>query len=284
MNELVKHIEILLLSKDCVIVPNFGGFVAHHVDAHYEENDCLFFPPLRTIGFNPQLKLNDSLLVQSYVDAYEMSYPDAYEIASLQQSMANLAERQAEAAETIQPVAVKSSKATLVNMAWVRNAAVACAVIFAFFFIPQLKMGQEDTTGNVNTSLLSRVMPKDIVNGTPDLSSANLSQEVEASMGLIDMPSFVKKTGKPNLLFVSNDSSKPYYSIILASHVTIDNAIEYVNQLHSLGYQEAKILSKGSTKVLYGQFDTKEEAYNVLIPLKDTDNHFADAWVMKVEF
>lgn len=340
MNELVKHIEILLLSKDCVIVPNFGGFVAHHVDAHYEENDCLFFPPLRTIGFNPQLKLNDSLLVQSYVDAYEMSYPDAlnrieeevnemrqklenegflemeglgsftmnnhgmpefepclagiltpnlyglssYEIASLQQSVANLAERQAEAAETIQPVAVKSSKATLVNIAWVRNAAVACAVVFAFFFIPQLKMGQEDTTGNVNTSLLSRVMPKDIVNGTPDLSSANLSQGVEASMGLIDMPSFVKKTGKPNLLFVSNDSSKPYYSIILASHVTIDNAIEYVNQLHSLGYQDAKILSKGSTKVLYGQFDTKEEAYNVLIPLKDTDNHFADAWVMKVEF
>jgi nucleoid DNA-binding protein len=77
MNELVKHIEILLLSKDCVIVPNFGGFVAHHVIAHYEESDCLYYPPLRTIGFNPQLKLNDSLLAQSYVDAYELSYPDA---------------------------------------------------------------------------------------------------------------------------------------------------------------------------------------------------------------
>ena len=51
-----------------------------------------------------------------------------------------------------------------------------------------------------------------------------------------------------------------------------------------MGYSEAKILSKGTTKVLYGQFDTKEEAYNVLIPLKDSDSNFADAWVMKVEF
>ena len=30
MNELSRHIEILLLSNDCVIVPCFGGCVAHH--------------------------------------------------------------------------------------------------------------------------------------------------------------------------------------------------------------------------------------------------------------
>jgi cell division septation protein DedD len=60
-----------------VIVPGFGGFITHHVDAHYDENDRLWLPPYRTLGFNPQLTLNDSLLVQSYVEAYDMSYPDA---------------------------------------------------------------------------------------------------------------------------------------------------------------------------------------------------------------
>lgn len=34
-------------------------------------------PPLRTIGFNPQLTMNDSLLALSYVEAYDISYPDA---------------------------------------------------------------------------------------------------------------------------------------------------------------------------------------------------------------
>ncbi len=75
--ELDRHIEILLLSNDCVIVPDLGGFMAHHVDARYDEHDGMFVPPIRTLGFNPQLRLNDSLLAQSYVEAYDISYPEA---------------------------------------------------------------------------------------------------------------------------------------------------------------------------------------------------------------
>ena len=77
MIELERHIEVLLLDNDCVIVPGFGGFVAHHVTARYETDERLFLPPLRTLGFNPQLRINDSLLAQSYVDAYDISYPEA---------------------------------------------------------------------------------------------------------------------------------------------------------------------------------------------------------------
>lgn len=77
MIELAKHIEILLLDNDCVIVPDFGGFMAHHVDAVYDTEEGLFLPPRRTLGFNPQLYINDSLLAQSYVEAYDLSYPDA---------------------------------------------------------------------------------------------------------------------------------------------------------------------------------------------------------------
>ena len=75
--ELDRHIEILLLSNDCVIVPDLGGFMTHHVEAHYDEGDQLFLPPLRTLGYNPQLTMNDSLLAQSYVEAYDLSYPEA---------------------------------------------------------------------------------------------------------------------------------------------------------------------------------------------------------------
>ena len=75
--ELERHIEILLLDNDCVIVPDLGGFMAHHVDARYDASEGLFLPPLRTLGFNPQLRLNDHLLVQSYIEAYDISYPEA---------------------------------------------------------------------------------------------------------------------------------------------------------------------------------------------------------------
>lgn len=76
--DLERHIEILLLSNDCVIVPGLGGFTANHIPASYETNDCLFIPPQRTLGFNSRLNSNDFLLTQSYSEAYDISYPDAF--------------------------------------------------------------------------------------------------------------------------------------------------------------------------------------------------------------
>lgn len=77
MIEIERHIEILLLRNDCVIVPGLGGFLTHHIDAKYDDRDNMFLPPLRTLGFNPKLTMNDSLLAQSYVEAYDISYPEA---------------------------------------------------------------------------------------------------------------------------------------------------------------------------------------------------------------
>ena len=92
--EIERHIEILLLDNDCVIVPGLGGFTAHHVEARFDESDDVFLPPLRTPGFNQQLKINDSLLVQSYIEAYDISYPEALrriegEVEELRQRLAN---------------------------------------------------------------------------------------------------------------------------------------------------------------------------------------------------
>lgn len=91
MIELERHIENLLLNNDCVVVPGLGGFVAHHVSARYDQRDNMFLPPLRTIGFNPQLTLNDSLLAQSYVETYDMSFPQA--MRSIESQVSQLKEQ-----------------------------------------------------------------------------------------------------------------------------------------------------------------------------------------------
>ena len=77
MIELAKHIEVLLLENDCVIVPGLGGFIAHNRQAEFKESENLFSSPARTIGFNPQLVMNDGLLVQTYMQAYNTDFPDA---------------------------------------------------------------------------------------------------------------------------------------------------------------------------------------------------------------
>lgn len=79
MIELSKHIEVLLLDNDCVIVPGLGGFITHHQPAQYEEDEGLFLPPVRMVAFNPQLTMNDGLLVQSYMQSYHTDYSDAFQ-------------------------------------------------------------------------------------------------------------------------------------------------------------------------------------------------------------
>lgn len=77
MKELARHIEVLLLENDCVIVPGLGGFIAHNKAAEFKDSANVFCPPVRTIGFNPQLTINDGLLAQSYMQAYDTDFPDA---------------------------------------------------------------------------------------------------------------------------------------------------------------------------------------------------------------
>ena len=77
MIELARHIEILLLENDCGVVPELGGFIAYHQPAHYEEDEGVFLPPTRMVGFNPQLTMNDGLMVQAYMQTYHTDFPDA---------------------------------------------------------------------------------------------------------------------------------------------------------------------------------------------------------------
>ncbi len=59
MNELSRHIEVLLLEHDCVIIPQLGGFVAQYVSSHRVTAEQTIYPPFRTVGINAQLTLND---------------------------------------------------------------------------------------------------------------------------------------------------------------------------------------------------------------------------------
>jgi hypothetical protein len=44
------------------------------------KEEKIFFPPTRVVGFNPKLKMNDGLLVQSYAKKHNVSFANAEEI------------------------------------------------------------------------------------------------------------------------------------------------------------------------------------------------------------
>ena len=77
MRNLAKHIELLLRDNDCVILPGFGGFIAHAVPAYYVSEEHLYYPPSRSISFNTAITMNDGLLAQSYMRSYNVDYAQA---------------------------------------------------------------------------------------------------------------------------------------------------------------------------------------------------------------
>ena len=64
MNKSVAHyISELLFLHDCVIVPEFGGFVGNKKSAQLNKTTGTLTPPSKQILFNTNLKINDGLLI-----------------------------------------------------------------------------------------------------------------------------------------------------------------------------------------------------------------------------
>ena len=64
MNKSISHyISELLFLHDCVIIPDFGGFVGNRKSAQLNKKTGVLTPPTKQILFNTNLKTNDGLLI-----------------------------------------------------------------------------------------------------------------------------------------------------------------------------------------------------------------------------
>ncbi len=76
INELISE---LLYAHDCVVIPNFGGFLLQYVPASIHPVQHIFTPPSRTVAFNAALKVNDGILAKYVASAFNITYHDALE-------------------------------------------------------------------------------------------------------------------------------------------------------------------------------------------------------------
>ena len=69
-------IKDLLYSNDCVVLPGMGGFIAKYKGASLNTSLHTVYPPQKTIGFNPQIKENDGLLVSALCTLNNCTYAE----------------------------------------------------------------------------------------------------------------------------------------------------------------------------------------------------------------
>lgn len=77
MHKFIEYISDLLFLHDCVVIPDFGGFICNYRSAYIDETSGLICPPAKDILFNRNLTHNDGLLVNWIACKEGISYEKA---------------------------------------------------------------------------------------------------------------------------------------------------------------------------------------------------------------
>lgn len=82
-----KYISDLLYRYECVIVPDFGGFITNETSAKVNHFTYTFYPPKKQITFNSHLKNNDGLLANYIASVEKIPFSDA--VLSIEKAIQN---------------------------------------------------------------------------------------------------------------------------------------------------------------------------------------------------
>jgi hypothetical protein len=74
---IANYISDLLYRYNCIIIPNFGGFVTNKISAKIDEASNTLYPPKKQITFNSHLKENDGLLANYIATSENISFEKA---------------------------------------------------------------------------------------------------------------------------------------------------------------------------------------------------------------
>jgi hypothetical protein len=72
--QLETYISDLLYRYECVTIPEFGAFLTQRTSATIEETTNAFYPPKKTVSFNEQIQKNDGLLAHYISDVEKIPF------------------------------------------------------------------------------------------------------------------------------------------------------------------------------------------------------------------
>jgi hypothetical protein len=88
MTEFYTFLEHLLYDHECVIIPQFGGFVVNAQDYQFNAKEGKIYPKRKCVAFNEKLKTDDRFLTTEWAKKQSISQKEAsYEIAAISKEL-----------------------------------------------------------------------------------------------------------------------------------------------------------------------------------------------------
>ena len=220
-------------------------------------------------------------------------------------------EKKSEPEETERPKLIQfedsqddDTDALIIKLSWIRNAVAVAAAVIMFILIttpisnsdPNLEYSQlgtpaifDTTKKNVDpvmkdTKALEHEIAQDSImrayESVDSLASTSDTGSEEFKRSFFQLCSATAKAVEEKKDSVVKDVTG--YCLVLASYVSMKNANAYVERLHKAGFTEAEVYVRNKvTRVVYGNFQSMNDAYNRLNQIRRGNKDFEEAWVLK---
>jgi len=302
-----NYISDLLYRYECVIVPNFGGFVTNEISAKVNHFTHTFYPPSNQLTFNSHLQNNDGLLANYVAAAKKISYSEALEsiekdvaewklllnVEVLELENIGLLKLNKERKLIFEP----SNSVNYLTASFGLGSYVSPAIKRVVYKekIKQLETSSTEVTKRKTPAFIKYAATAAILfalgtvgyNEYQKIEYKNLVAEAEQQQKKVE------KTIQEATFVISNplpaitlDITKETYNyhIIAGAFRTPENAEKKLQQLLEKGYN-AKILGANKwdlTQVAYESFTTEDEAINKMRIIHKTESE--DAWLLVKEY
>ena len=283
-----NHIFNLLQEHDCVIVPNFGAFVARNISAKISSDGSKIFPPNKEITFNKSLVKNDGLLINRISSSENISYEVADDRLNkwVIKSHKKLKKQGYFEIKNIGSISLKKDKYIFIpsqNSIFLKSS----------YGLNSIDSPQIERTGNrIGNSYLkyaaivivffalTGIFTKsyfDSINEFNQASYAQANLEIEKK---IQKATFNINSTLP---VVKLPIKKQYgdFHIIAGSFMLEENSLKMIAELKSKGFMEARkvgVNKFGLLQVAYNSYDTVEEARLALAEIRYAQD--INAWLL----
>ena len=282
------HIFNLLQEHDCVIVPNFGAFLARNISAKISRDGSRIYPPNKEITFNKSLIKSDGLLINEISSNENISYEMAND------KLNNWVVKSHKKISKQGYIEIKNiGSISLENDKYIFTPSQNSIFLKSSYGLNSVDSTEiKRSTNSISSSYLkyaailivflslAGIFTKsyfDSVNKFNEASYAQANLEIEKK---IQKATFNINSALPT---VKLPIKKQYgdFHIIAGSFMLEENSLKMIADLKSKGFIEARkvgVNKFGLLQVAYNSYDTVEEARVVLAEIRLSQD--INAWLL----
>lgn len=303
--KLAEYISELLYRYDCVIVPDFGGFITKNKSASIGK-DNTFYPPVKELSFNSHLKFNDGLLANYIASVDKMPFDSAvnfikFEVSQWKEQLQNtdlfidnigsfslFKDKITFEPETKVNYLTDSYGLTTVISTEVKRETYKKQVEKLEEKAPILITEQAKKKPNYLKYAAILILGLGLL-GAGGFAYRNYEQQKEVAAAKkqqkviedkIQQATFIVADPLPSIFVDATRASYPYH-VVAGAFRFPENAEKMVTILKEKGYENARILGVnqwGLTQVSFNSYSDRNEATNALYKARQDAN--SDAWLL----